>query len=192
LYEADDYLASLARLCRDSDIAMTVITRDKDLGQLLNGAGDRWWDFAADVQLDSLAFEERFGVTPQQFAQYQALVGDPIDDIPGVPGVGAKTAAALMQAFGDLDSLATRFDDVGSLAIRGAARVQSALMANWEQVEVARQLTRLAPRIPEVDTLPAYAPSSDRFSAFAEHLSALGLPASLLRRCDRLSREFSV
>lgn len=191
-YEADDYLASLARLCGESGIAVTVITRDKDLGQLLNEPEDRWWDFAADVQLDAEAFHTRFGVAPKQFAQYQALVGDKIDDIPGVPGVGAKTAAALLQAFGDLGSLASRLDEVSTLPIRGAVRVQTALQDHWEQVEIAEQLTQLATVIPDVETMPVYAPSAAHLGAFADQIIELGLPASLVRRSERLVREITV
>ena len=191
-YEADDYLASLARICSESGVAVTVITRDKDLGQLLNKPADSWWDFAADVQLDAEAFHTRFGVTPKQFAQYQALVGDKIDDIPGVPGVGAKTAVALLQAFGDLDTLASRLGEVSALPVRGAARVQASLQGHWDQIEVAVQLTRLATAIPDVDTMPAYAPSAAHLGAFADRISELGLPASLVRRSERLAQETAV
>ncbi|MEP4484702.1 MAG: 5'-3' exonuclease H3TH domain-containing protein [Halioglobus sp.] len=188
-YEADDYLASIARVCANEGVAVTVITRDKDLGQLLSQSQDNWWDFAADVQLDAEAFGARFGVTPAQFAQYQALVGDKVDDIPGVPGVGAKTAAALLQAFGDLDSLGTRLDEVSALPIRGAARVQAALQAHWGQVDIAVQLTQLATEIPGVETLPAYAPNAARLSVFTDQLRDLGLPASLVRRSERLAQD---
>ncbi|MEP6391163.1 MAG: 5'-3' exonuclease H3TH domain-containing protein [Halioglobus sp.] len=188
-YEADDYLASIARICANEGVAVTVITRDKDLGLLLVQSHDNWWDFAADVQLDAEAFSARFGVTPAQFAQYQALVGDKVDDIPGVPGVGAKTAAALLQAFGDLDSLASRIDEVSALPIRGAARAQAALQAHWGQVEVAVQLTQLETEIPGVEALPAYAPDTARLGAFTDRLRDLGLPSSLVRRSERLAQE---
>jgi len=191
-YEADDYLASLAHICRKSDIAVTVITRDKDLGQLLVKPEDIWWDFATDVQLDAQGFFARFGVTPCQFAQYQALVGDKIDDIPGVPGVGAKTAAALLQSFESLDILADRLGEVGSLSIRGAARVQSALQTYWEQIEVALQLTQLATQIPGVETMPVYSPQAADFERFADQLRKLGLPASLIHRTERLIKEAAV
>lgn len=191
-YEADDYLASLARICSESGVAVTVITRDKDLGQLLNKPEDRWWDFAADVQLDAEAFHTRFGVAPEQFAQYQALVGDKIDDIPGVPGVGAKTAAALLQAFGDLDSLVSRLEEVSKLPIRGATRVQAALHDHRQQIDIAVQLTQLATVIPGVESMPAYAPSSAHLGAFADQIRELGLPASLVRRSERLLQETTV
>ena len=92
-YEADDYLASIARLFQERDIPVTVITRDKDLGQIMQQPEDNWWDFAQGVTLDKAGFEQKFGVRPAQFADFLALVGDPVDDIPGVAGVGAKTAA---------------------------------------------------------------------------------------------------
>lgn len=181
-YEADDYLASLARLAKRNNMAITVITRDKDLGQLLVDDCDQWWDAAADRVVDRRGFVEQFGVYPHQFADYLALVGDSIDDIPGVPGVGPKTAAGLLQALGDLDSLARRMDEVPALPLRGAARLPQKLQRHWPQVRVSRQLACLAHEIEGVDVLPSYALSGRDTTAVADYLESLSLRGPLSRR----------
>lgn len=188
-YEADDYLASVARLFGERDVPVTIVTRDKDLAQILREPGDTWWDFAQDVTLDSAAFEQKFGVRPEQFADYLALVGDPVDDIPGVPGVGAKTAARLLQTFDTLDDLAKGLGVVATLEIRGAAKLQQRLQEHWGQVLLARQLTALETRIPEVDEVPVFRLTKQNLVELAAYLSELNLVGPLTRRCERMSRD---
>jgi 5'-3' exonuclease len=187
-YEADDYLASLARLFQHRDIPVSVVTRDKDLGQIIHGPADHWWDFAGGVTLDAVAFEQKYGVRPGQFADYLALVGDPVDDIPGVPGVGAKTAARLLQAFDNLDALAKGLGRVGELDIRGAAGVQQRLQDNWAQVLLARQLTGLESNIPEVTELPVFRLSQANVAAALEYLQELGIGGPLPRRLQHMAQ----
>lgn len=185
-FEADDYIASLAQRFQARGVPVTIVTRDKDLGQLLSHAGDRWWDFAADEELDSTAFTERFGVSPAQFGDYLALVGDPVDDIPGVPGVGAKTAAALLLAFGDLPTLGRSLRGVADLPIRGAAKLQERLGEHWQQVLVSRQLTALESRIPRLGASPRFQLSSGAVAQSLDYLSELGLSGPLARRLRAL------
>lgn len=185
-YEADDYIATLARLCRAQDMPVTIVTRDKDLGQLLRGRGDRWWDFAADTELDESGFIQRFGVKPEQFADYLALVGDSVDDIPGVPGVGPKSAAAILASYPSLCDIELNLDRIGSLQIRGAASLQQRLVEHWDQVRVARRLTGLEENIPGLDTAPAYAPDAAGVAAFTAYLEELGLEGPLLRHAHGL------
>ena len=185
-YEADDYIASLARRFQSRGVPVTIVTRDKDLGQILAGPGDCWWDFAADEELDSAAFTGRFGVTPEQFGDYLALVGDPVDDIPGVPGVGAKTAEALLNAFGDLGRLGKSLQEVSGLPIRGALRVAERLEANWEQVLISRQLTALESRIPRLGPSPRFQLRIDAVTQSVEYLAELGLTGPLSKRLRAL------
>lgn len=147
-YEADDIIATLAATARRRGAAVTVVSRDKDLGQLLLEEGDRFWDYSANQQLDENGFFERFGVWPSQFSDYLALVGDKIDDIPGVPGLGPKTAAALLQHYGDIDDLYADLSGVAGLAIRGAGKLSQKLHDYRDQVELSRQLTGLYSRVP--------------------------------------------
>ncbi len=183
-YEADDYLATLAGLCRGEQRSVVVVTRDKDLGQLLLSDDDCLWDFAADARVDRSAFRARFGVPPEQFADFQGLTGDAIDDIPGVPSIGPKTAAALIQAFGDLETLAARRGDLAGLNIRGAARVSRALEQHWEQALVSRDLARLACSVQGVSLpAPLSLPSPDPLLSY---LQAIGLSGPLSHRVERL------
>ncbi len=165
------------------------MTRDKDLGQLVLGEDDEWWDFAADQRLDAAGLTERFGVSPTQLADYLALVGDSVDDIPGVPGVGPKTAAGLLQAFGDLETLGGSLEQVAALPLRGAARVQQRLQEYWPQVQVARRLTGLESAIPELTELPAFTLKAEGLLAAADHLESLGLEGPLVRRYQQRAQE---
>jgi 5'-3' exonuclease len=188
-YEADDYLASVAQHFQERDVPVTVVTRDKDLGQIIKGPQDNWWDFAQGVTLDAAAFEDKFGVKPGQFADYLALVGDPIDDIPGVPGVGAKTAARLLHSYGSLDGLAKGLGTVGQLDIRGAAGLQRRLQEHWAQVLLARQLTGLETGIAEVTGAPFFQLSVGGIEDVVDYLGELNLAGPLTRRWQRLARE---
>ena len=124
---------------------------------------------------------------PEQFADYLALVGDPVDDIPGVPGVGAKTAAALLGAHDDLEALAKGLGAVAGLPIRGAAGVAGRLQENWAQVLLARQLTVLEDRVPGIEELPVFELRADALKEVADYLQVLGIGGPLLRRCRDLS-----
>lgn len=185
-YEADDYLASLARVCREDGRPVTVVTRDKDLGQLIFGEQDNWWDFAQGELLDAGTFNARFGVRPAQFADYLALVGDPVDDIPGVPGVGAKTAARLLQSFENLDALAKGLGRVADLDLRGAAGLARRLQAHWAQVLLARQLTGLHEQIPDVVGVPGFVLRPENIDAAMDFLNELGIGDPLAARFRNL------
>ncbi|NND68596.1 MAG: hypothetical protein HKN19_13495, partial [Halioglobus sp.] len=124
--------------------------------------------------------------TPAQFGDYLALVGDPIDDIPGVPGVGAKTAAALLQAFGDLQTLGRSLPGVADLGIRGAAKVQERLHEHWEQVLLSRQLTALESRIPRLGASPRFRLRPAAVELSIDYLAELGLSGPLARRLRAL------
>jgi len=184
-YEADDYLATLATLCRAESRPAVVITRDKDLGQLLLGRDDRLWDFAADVWLDRAGFVARFGVRPEEFADYQGLVGDAVDDIPGVPSVGPKTGAALIDAFGNLEGLAPARSDLSGLGLRGAARISAALEKHWDQALMSRDLARLSAHLPDVE--PARPLALQQVDELTDYLAELGLAGPLLRRAQGLA-----
>ena len=157
----------------------------------MRGPADHWWDFAGGITLDAAAFTAKFGVKPGQFADYLALVGDPVDDIPGVPGVGAKTAARLLQAFGSLDSLAKGLGEVAKLDIRGARGLQQRLQEHWAQVLLARQLTGLEINIPEVNQLPEFHLNAAGIESVIEYLDDLNLGGPLTRRCHRLAQELA-
>ena len=142
-YEADDIIGTLGTLMRQEGVRSAYITRDKDLAQLMR-SGDLFWDFGARGQFGYHDIERHFGVAPERFADYLALVGDEVDNIPGVPGVGHRTAASLMQAFGSLDELYGDLAGVARLKLRGAASLGARLAEHRERVYIARRLTRIS------------------------------------------------
>ena len=142
-YEADDIIGTLATHMREEGVRSAFITRDKDLAQLMR-SGDLFWDFGARDQFGYHDIERHFGVQPECFADYLALTGDEVDNIPGVPGVGHRTAASLMKAFGSLDELYAHLERVAGLKLRGAGTLGARLSAHRESVYLARRLTHIA------------------------------------------------
>jgi DNA polymerase-1 len=146
-YEADDIIGSLARLHRQRGRSCVVVTRDKDLTQVLR-AGDEFWDFASGRRIAYEQIAETFGVVPERMADYLALTGDPVDNIPGVPGVGKKTASVLLAEFENLEQLYGQLARVKDLPLRGAARITEKLASNRDAAMLARQLTTIVDDIP--------------------------------------------
>lgn len=188
-YEADDLLASQAVRAHARGDSVCVVSRDKDLGQILHKEGDSFWDFAGDRRVATDDFQEFFGVQPVQVADYLALVGDSVDDIPGVPGIGKKTAAALLLQFGSIDGLFADLDAVAQCGLRGAAGLPDKLQSYASQLQVTRQLTRLACDVAvpgELSEVQWSTPSRLELEAFFD---AFGLQQALqghLRRYDWL------
>lgn len=142
-YEADDLIGTAVHVGRANGHRAVIVSADKDLSQLLAGL-DEQWDYAKNVRWTMAGVKDRHGVEAHQIADYLALTGDSVDNIPGVPGVGPKTAATLLAHFGSLDALLARVDEVTYLRIRGAAQVAVKLRANKEQALLWRQLTTIA------------------------------------------------
>nr|WP_245889810.1 5'-3' exonuclease H3TH domain-containing protein [Fulvimonas soli] len=154
-YEADDLIGSALWSLRGHGLRGVIVSADKDFGQLL-GEHDEQWDYARNQRWGPAGVHEKLGVHPHQVADYLALCGDPVDNVPGVPGVGAKTAAALLAHFGSLDALLDRVDEVAYLRIRGAASCAAKLREHAEAVRLYRRLTRIAldaPVAPGADAL---------------------------------------
>jgi len=139
-YEADDLIGTLADYWRSRGHPICIVTSDKDLAQLV-GDSDHWWDFSRKQKLDARQLTEKYGVAPAQMADFLALTGDSVDNIPGVPGVGPKSASALLTHFGDLDSLYDRIEEVAELPIRGARSLQKKLAEHRDAADLARRLT---------------------------------------------------
>jgi len=141
-YEADDIIGTLACLMRDEGVRSAFITRDKDLAQLVRD-GDLFWDYGQREQFGYRDIERYYGVAPERFADYLALTGDCSDNIPGVPGIGPKTAAVLMREFSSLDDLYADLGRVAALRLRGAKTISERLSEHRESAFLARQLTRI-------------------------------------------------
>jgi DNA polymerase I len=132
-----------AALAHAQRMPVTVLSRDKDLGQLLR-PGDRFWPRGHGKALDYEAFGEKFGLPPERMADYLALVGDPVDAIPGVPGIGARSAALLLNHFENIEALYAGIERIPELPLRAATRVRDALAAGRDQAFLSRRLARLA------------------------------------------------
>src|SRR5262249_21515493 len=124
------------------------ITADKDFMQIV-GPHIRLWDPMRDKHTAPKEVRERFGVEPKSIIEIQALMGDAIDNVKGVPGVGEKTATALIQAFGTLDNLYKNLDKVEELkTIRGAKKVAALLAEHREGAMLARKLVTIESAVP--------------------------------------------
>lgn len=146
-HEADDIIGTIATRLRAAGHRAVLVTRDKDLAQLVRD-GDHYWDYAGARRFAYCDIEGQFGVRPERMADFLALMGDSVDNIPGVPGIGPKTAAALLSAFASLEELYEGLGRVGALPIRGAARLAEKLLLHREAAYLARRLTVIACDMP--------------------------------------------
>ena len=171
-YEADDLIGSALVRARAAGHRGIVLSADKDLSQLLH-LGDEQWDYGRNQRWGVHGVKARHGVEAHQIADYLALSGDAVDNIPGVPGVGAKTAAVLLAHFGDLDSLLARVDEVPFLRLRGAAQTAARLREHRENALLFRRLTTIACDAPVGDAAPRFhrgGGDADTLGALCEHL----------------------
>lgn len=166
-YEADDLIGSAVHAARGRGFRSVIVSADKDLSQLL-GEYDEQFDFGKGQRWGMAGVKARHGVDAHQIADYLALAGDAIDNIPGVTGIGTKTAAVLLAHFGSLDALLQRVDELPYLRIRGAAQLAVKLRAQREQALLYRQLSTIALDAPLGD-----ATSFARRAVDADGLTAL-------------------
>ncbi len=150
-YEADDLIGSAAHRARGYGFRSVIVSADKDLSQLLH-PGDEQYDFARGQRWGADGVKARHGVHAHQIADYLALTGDAVDNIPGVTGIGPKSAAVLLAHFGSLDALLERLDEVPFLRLRGASQLAARLREQRPQALLWRQLTTVALDAP----LPAH------------------------------------
>jgi len=142
-YEADDLIATMALSMREQGFRNVIVSGDKDLAQLLRG-NDFWWGFARDQQLDAAKVIEKFGVAPEFIQDYLGLCGDAVDNIPGVPGIGPKTASELLQRFDTVERVYENLDDLRHLQIRGAKTLAAKLKEHKDQAVLSKQLATVA------------------------------------------------
>ena len=140
-YEADDLIATYARLAAEAGREVTIVSSDKDMMQLVR-PGVRMLDPLKNKPIGPDEVFEKFGVAPDKVVDVQALAGDSVDNVPGVPGIGVKTAAQLITEYGDLDSLLARAGE-----IKQPARRQK-LIDFAEQARVSRRLVQLDAHAP--------------------------------------------
>ncbi|MDB9890013.1 DNA polymerase I [Alphaproteobacteria bacterium] len=161
-FEADDLIATYARLGEDAGLATLIVSSDKDLMQLVRG-DITMLDPMKQRRIGADEVFERFGVAPEKVIDVQALAGDSTDNVPGVPGIGIKTAAELIQTFGDLDNLLANAE-----TIKQPKRREN-LINFAEQARISRQLVMLrddAPMPLELSELSTPQRDMDLLAAF--------------------------
>ena len=146
-YEADDVIGTLAKRAAHEHFIVTIITADKDFMQLV-GPHVTLWDTMRDRRIGVREVRERFGVEPAALVDIQALTGDTIDNIKGVPGIGEKTAAALVQKFGGVKEIYENLDRIEETGIRGAKKIAGLLSEHRAAVDLARRLVRIDTEVP--------------------------------------------
>ncbi|MCH8189263.1 MAG: DNA polymerase I, partial [Proteobacteria bacterium] len=110
-YEADDLIATYAEQAFEAGAEVTIVSSDKDLMQLVQ-PGITMYDTMKNKMIGEAQVAERFGVPPEKVIEVQALIGDPTDNVPGVPGIGVKTAALLINEYGDLETLLSHASEI--------------------------------------------------------------------------------
>jgi 5'-3' exonuclease len=184
LYEADDIIASLACGATSAGHSVSIVSKDKDLGQLLKGDKDHLFDYHAGVELDSKSYRIKTGIEPGQLVDYLALVGDRIDDVPGVPGIGNKTAVALLSRFGSVDNLLANLDKVSQSDLRGAKGIAAKIQDYEEQIRMARQLVTLFDKVPLDNSPGSLEWNACKAEQFLSALDAFGLRSFFEKRVN--------
>ena len=171
-YEADDIIGTIATRMRAAGRNVVLVTRDKDLSQLVR-RGDEYWDYIADERYGYDDIRERFGVLPERMPCFLAVMGDAVDNIPGVPGVGRKTASQLFHHFESLVHLYEDLDRVLQLKVRNAGFVIAQLREHRERAFLARKLTQIACDMPldiELAQLKRRPPDLSALNAFYDRI----------------------
>ena len=158
-FEADDIIATYARQAREAGMQVTIVSSDKDLMQLIGG-GVVMHDPMKQRRIGPDEVYEKFGVGPDRVIDVQALCGDATDNVPGVPGIGVKTAALLINEYGDLDGVLARAEEIKQPKRRqnlidhaDLARVSRDLVTLKDDVPVEQPLDELGLREPEAEVL---------------------------------------
>ncbi len=188
-WEADDLIATYARLAREAGAEVTIVSSDKDLMQLIR-PGVEMFDPVNSKAIGPQQVKEKFCVGPEKVIEVQALAGDSIDNVPGVPGIGVKTAAQLIEEFGDLDTLLARAHEIKQ------PKRREALLAHAEAARISRDLVRLCEDVPPpvpLGDLAKRAPDQERLLAFlqGERLPLGHRPAADARRSGPAARRGS-
>ena len=161
-FEADDIIATYARMAEATGADVTIVSSDKDLMQLVT-ANVSMYDSMKDKQISIPEVIEKWGVPPEKMIDMQAMTGDSTDNVPGIPGIGPKTAAQLLEEFGDLDTLLARAGEIKQVKRR------ENIMANADLARLSRQLVTLKIDTPvdvDLDALHLETQDGPRLIAF--------------------------
>ncbi|MBW2280489.1 MAG: flap endonuclease [Deltaproteobacteria bacterium] len=182
-FEADDVIATMTRKLLAKGADVVIVTADKDLGALVSDRV-RLYDLKKQESQGPDELRERMGVPPERISEFLALVGDAVDNVPGVAGIGAKTGAALLNHFGSLADIPSDFEDWKELELRGKRRAFDCLAAGTEQLELSQRLVELQRDLPVDVKLRELQYRGARREPLEELLGRLGADALL----DRVTR----
>ncbi|HMI98003.1 MAG TPA: DNA polymerase I [Micropepsaceae bacterium] len=171
-FEADDLIATYSRLAREAGVKVTIVSSDKDLMQLIYDGTVEMLDPMKNRRIGPNEVIERFGVPPDKVIDVQALIGDSIDNVPGVPGIGVKTAAKLIAEFGDLETLLARADEIKQNKCR------ESLIEFAEQARLSARLVKLDDAVPLDEEIVDFAvrdPDPTKLMPFLRSMEFLNL-----------------
>jgi DNA polymerase-1 len=192
-YEADDLIATLCKKVKDAQCEITVVSGDKDLMQLV-GERVRLFDGGKERWIGADQVKAKFGVEPAKVVEVMGLMGDPADNIPGVRGIGKKTARALIRRFQSLENLFENLDEINSANFRAAARIRKALVDHRDAAFVSRTLATVKADVPlriELEQLRLRDPNRERLRMLFTELEFTHLLKILEHQSDSLSAMIS-
>ncbi len=177
-FEADDLIATYARHAREAGVRVTIVSSDKDLMQLVIDGSVELLDTMKNKRIASAEVMERFGVPPSKVVEVQALAGDSTDNVPGVRGIGVKTAAELINVYGDLETLLKRAGEIKQPKRREAliehaenARISLRLVTLDDKVKLKEGIESFLAREPDPATLIGFLKSME-FATLAKRAAA--------------------
>ncbi|MBC7953218.1 MAG: DNA polymerase I [Rhodospirillaceae bacterium] len=173
-FEADDLIATYATQAVAKGARVTIVSSDKDLMQLV-GDGVEMFDPLKNKVIATAEVVEKFGVLPNKVIDVQALCGDASDNVPGVPGIGIKTAAQLIEEYGDLDTLLARAGEIKQ------PKRRETLVNNAEMARISRDLVTLKRDVPVVETLESFALRQPAPEMLTQYLTEMGFKSILAR-----------
>jgi DNA polymerase I len=179
-FEADDIIATYARQAEATGADVTIVSSDKDLMQLVT-ANVHMYDAMKDKQIGIPDVIEKWGVPPEKMIDLQAMTGDSTDNVPGIPGIGPKTAAQLLEEFGDLETLLARAGEIKQVKRR------ENIVANAELARLSRQLVELRTDVPldmKLEDLVLEPQNGPKLIAFLKAMEFTTLTRRVAEVCD--------
>ncbi len=174
--EADDVIGTLAEQAANGGQPVVISTGDKDMAQLVNGH-ITLVNTMTDTVLNAAGVREKFGVPPELIVDFLALMGDKNDNIPGVPGIGEKTALAVLQGLGDIDTVYANLEKLRDLSVRGAKTLPEKFAEHRQQAYMSRLLATIKRDVPlhiSVDDLQGGTPDPQQLLALFTQLEFRG------------------
>jgi DNA polymerase-1 len=182
-YEADDIIGTLARLSQEQGFQVVMVTGDKDFRQLITPQNSIW-DSMKDVVISYGSLKEAYGFEPEKFVDVMGLSGDSVDNIPGVPGVGEKTATDLIRQFGSLENVFDHLEDISRL------KLKENLSSSRDLALLSKRLVTIEQRVPideDIGQLKVEEPKRENLAQTFRELEFRGLWEQFTSRQEGLN-----